>query len=100
MIITRCEILHASKNLIFKFRILKKLEKYPSHYLLIDMPGQLELYTCDDSIRKILAQFEKWKWCLCAVHLNDSTHASDPGKFISVVLSTLAAMVNFSCRGY
>jgi len=74
--------------------LLKRLEGYSSSYLIFDMPGQLELYTCDDSMRQIVEQFRKWKWNLCAVHLNDSIYASDPGKFISVVLSSLIVMVN------
>lgn len=58
------------------------------------MPGQLELYNCDDSISKIIEQFHKWEWRLCAIHLTDSLYVSDPGKFISIVLCSLSVMIN------
>lgn len=62
--------------------------------MLLDMPGQLELYNSDDSIAKIVRQFDKWGWRFCAVHLSDSMYCSDPGKFIAVILSALSIMVN------
>lgn len=72
----------------------KRLKKFRSHYVIIDMPGQMELYTSDDSVRKIIEQFGKWNSRLCAVHLTDSIYIADPGKFISVVLSALTIMIN------
>jgi GTPase SAR1 family protein len=63
-------------------------------YVIIDMPGQLELYNSDDSLTKVIRQFERWGWQFCALHLSDSMYCSDPGKFISVVLSALSVMVN------
>uniref|UniRef100_A0A915MKY1 GPN-loop GTPase 2 n=1 Tax=Meloidogyne javanica TaxID=6303 RepID=A0A915MKY1_MELJA len=58
------------------------------------MPGQMELYCSDDSIRKIINRFNTVQWQICAICLNDSTHINDPGKFISVILSSLMAMIN------
>uniref|UniRef100_A0A914H3S7 GPN-loop GTPase 2 n=1 Tax=Globodera rostochiensis TaxID=31243 RepID=A0A914H3S7_GLORO len=72
----------------------ERIEKFRGFYLVIDMPGQLELYCSEDSIKRIVAQFSSWGWHICAVHLSDSTYANDPGKFVSVLLSALSAMVN------
>lgn len=58
------------------------------------MPGQLELYNSDNFITEIMEEFRKWKWRFCAIHLSDSLYASDPGKFISVILCALSVMVN------
>uniref|UniRef100_A0A914R7J2 GPN-loop GTPase 2 n=1 Tax=Parascaris equorum TaxID=6256 RepID=A0A914R7J2_PAREQ len=55
-------------------------------YLLIDLPGQLELYS--------ILQMEKWGHRVVTMHLSDSMYCSDAGKFISVVLSALAVTVN------
>jgi len=63
-------------------------------YLVIDMPGQLELYNSDDSISRITSQLTKWGFRLCAVHLSDSMYCSDAGKFVAVILSALSIMVN------
>ncbi|VDK43394.1 unnamed protein product [Anisakis simplex] len=68
-------------------------------YLLIDFPGQLELYNSDDCIASIIrtllrGQIEKWGHRLVVVHLSDSVYCADVGKFIAVVLSALSVMVN------
>lgn len=63
-------------------------------YLVIDMPGQLELYNSDDSISRITSQLTRWNFRLCAVHLSDSLYCSDAGKFVAVILSALSIMIN------
>uniref|UniRef100_A0A915DEX4 GPN-loop GTPase 2 n=1 Tax=Ditylenchus dipsaci TaxID=166011 RepID=A0A915DEX4_9BILA len=80
-----------SKNIEW---LKNRLKKYPDRYLVIDMPGQLELYNSDDSITNVIQQFNRWQWRICAIHLSDALYASDPGKFISVVLCALSIMVN------
>ncbi|VDN03719.1 unnamed protein product [Thelazia callipaeda] len=66
-------------------------------YLLMDFPGQLELYSNDDCITSIIHSMEKWGYRLVAVHLSDSLYCSDIGKFISVLLSALSVMINLEC---
>jgi len=72
----------------------ERLEQYKGFYLVIDMPGQLELYCSTDSIQRTAQQFSKWHWQICAVHFSDSTYVNDVGKFVGVVLSSLSAMIN------
>uniref|UniRef100_A0AC34R602 GPN-loop GTPase 2 n=1 Tax=Panagrolaimus sp. JU765 TaxID=591449 RepID=A0AC34R602_9BILA len=71
---------------------VKKLDK--EGYLIIDMPGQLELYNSDDSITRLIEQFGKWNWRVCAVHLSDAVFISDAGKFVSLILAALSIMIN------
>ncbi|VDN22972.1 unnamed protein product [Gongylonema pulchrum] len=66
-------------------------------YLLIDFPGQLELYNSDDCITSIIRTMEKWGHRLVAIHLSDSLYCTDAGKFISVLLSALSVMINLEC---
>ncbi|TKR92077.1 hypothetical protein L596_006794 [Steinernema carpocapsae] len=63
-------------------------------YVVIDMPGQLELYNSDDAVWKILQDLQKWGYRLTAVHMSDSLYCCDPGKFVAVVLAALSVMVN------
>ncbi|KAL1529496.1 hypothetical protein AB1Y20_000442 [Prymnesium parvum] len=63
------------------------------HYVLIDMPGQVELYTCHKSVRTVVQRLIKLNHRLTAVHLVDAHHCADPAKFISVLLVTLSTMV-------
>lgn len=75
------------------FRLFNELEDRKG-YLIIDMPGQLELYNSDDSVRKIVDELTKKGFRLCAVHLSDSMHCSDVGKFVAVIFSALSIMIN------
>ena len=63
-------------------------------YFLIDMPGQVELITHHESARRIVERISRSLGLrLCAVHLVDATHATDPAKFISAVVVSLLAML-------
>ncbi|KHN81271.1 GPN-loop GTPase 2 [Toxocara canis] len=79
-----------SKNMEW---LRQKLSSFNT-YLLIDLPGQLELYNSDSCIGDIIRTIEKWGHHLVAIHLSDSMYCSDYGKFISVVLSALSVTVN------
>ncbi|KAK3098562.1 hypothetical protein FSP39_020655 [Pinctada imbricata] len=75
----------------FQSELQKLREK--KKYLLFDFPGQVELYTHHNCVRNILRQLQKWDYRLAAVHLVDSHYCSDPGKFISVLLTSLSTML-------
>jgi GTPase SAR1 family protein len=70
-----------------------KLNENSSSYVLIDCPGQVELYTHHSSVRNVLDSLSKWNYRLTAVHLVDSHYCSDSGKFIAVALTSLATML-------
>ena len=61
--------------------------------MLIDCPGQVELYTHDDSVKRILAKLAKLDYRLAAVHLIDSHHCTDAARFVSVLLLSLKTML-------
>ena len=71
----------------------QKLDTLQDAYLLFDCPGQVELYTHNNAVRNIVGQLVKWNHRLTAVHLVDSHYCSDPGKFISVLLTSLSTML-------
>lgn len=55
---------------------------------------QVELYTHHNSVRNIVQHLQTVDdYRLVAVHLVDSHYCSDPGKFISVLLTSLATML-------
>lgn len=63
-------------------------------YFLFDFPGQVELYTHHNSVTRLLEILTmKWDFRLTAVHLVDSHYCTDPGKFISVLCTSLATML-------
>ncbi|ELU07174.1 hypothetical protein CAPTEDRAFT_165120 [Capitella teleta] len=70
-----------------------KLGELEDCYLLIDCPGQVELYTHQNSMRNILSALAKDDHRIAAVHLVDSHYCSDAAKFISVALTSLVTML-------
>ena len=74
--------------------LVDALERLKDCYVLIDMPGQVELYTHHNSVRNVLQKLtSNYNHRLTAVHLVDAHHCSDPAKFIAVLLVTLSTMV-------
>lgn len=65
-------------------------------YLIMDCPGQVELYTVDQSMKDIIEHLTKSDIRLTAVHLVDSHYCSDPGKFIAVCLTSLTTMLQIA----
>merc|ERR1719153_53524 len=65
-------------------------------YLIMDCPGQVELYTVDQSMKDIIEHLTRLDIRLAAVHLVDSHYCSDPGKFIAVCLTSLTTMLQIA----
>ncbi|MBW0490458.1 hypothetical protein O181_030173 [Austropuccinia psidii MF-1] len=63
-------------------------------YIVMDLPGQVEILTDHQSLKNILNRLEKLDWRLAAVQLTDSTHIIDPAKYIAIVLLNLKSMLN------
>ncbi|KAL4706561.1 hypothetical protein ACJJTC_015759 [Scirpophaga incertulas] len=62
---------------------------------LFDLPGQVELYCHHRSLCNIFTKLSsEGNLKLCVVHLIDSHHCSDAGKFISALMLSLNAMLN------
>jgi len=63
-------------------------------YLLLDFPGQVELYTHGTSVQKLLQVLvKKLDLRLCAVNLIDSTFCADATKFLSATLVSTTTML-------
>lgn len=86
-----CIELLVEKNLDWLSRGLMALEQ---PYVLFDCPGQVELYTHHQSMRKLVDYLQRQlHYRLCTVHLVDSYMCSDPGSFVSALLVSLSAMM-------
>lgn len=62
-------------------------------YIVIDTPGQAELWTNHDSLKHIIQKLQKLDYRLAAVHLTDAHAITDASKYISAVLLALRAML-------
>ncbi|KDQ10500.1 hypothetical protein BOTBODRAFT_147704 [Botryobasidium botryosum FD-172 SS1] len=63
-------------------------------WFVFDCPGQVELSTNHDSLKKIVNLLEKSGFRLAAVHLCDAHYVTDASKYISVLLLSLRTMLH------
>ncbi|XP_013188744.2 GPN-loop GTPase 2 [Amyelois transitella] len=73
--------------------LLNQIENDNCTNFIFDMPGQVELYCHHDSLCKIFSKLTEANLQLCVVHLVDSHHCSDAGKFIAALMLSLSAML-------
>lgn len=75
----------------------ENLDNYDDdEYLIIDCPGQIELYTHIPVMNKIIDQLRTWGYNdkMVSVFVIDATFVTDPAKFISGSLLALSAMIS------
>ncbi|XKL64228.1 hypothetical protein PGB90_004314 [Kerria lacca] len=72
----------------------KELGDDDDDFILFDCPGQIELYTHMDVIKKIAEFLKKENFMLCSVFLIDSQFIIDGAKFLSGVMAALSVMIN------
>ena len=65
-------------------------------YLILDCPGQIELYTHIPVMNKIIDQLKLWGYLdkMVSVFVVDATFVTEPAKFISGSLLALSAMIS------
>ena len=71
----------------------EQVGEYEDDYLLIDCPGQIELYTHMDLMHQFSRYLQQWGYSVAAIYLLDSTFVHDSAKFMSGVLMCLSAMI-------
>ncbi|XP_050466050.1 GPN-loop GTPase 2 [Cataglyphis hispanica] len=73
--------------------LITKVLNLKDHYLIFDCPGQVELYTHHKSVSRIAEKLSQSSVKLCSVHLVDSHHCSDPGKYLSSLILCTTVML-------
>lgn len=64
--------------------------------LLLDVPGQIELYTVHECMATLVTQLTSWDIRLAAVFLMDAQFLGDGAKFLGAALAALATMVRLA----
>ncbi|KAJ3152387.1 ATP binding protein [Irineochytrium annulatum] len=70
-----------------------QLDNFEEDYLIIDCPGQIELYTHFPIMKTIVEHLTRIGYRTCGVYVLDSQFVEDVPKFFSGVLSATSAMV-------
>ncbi|KAM3962264.1 GPN-loop GTPase 2 [Aphomia sociella] len=74
--------------------LLNQIESDNFTNYIFDLPGQVELYIHHESLTNIFSKLSNDKnMQLCVVHLIDTHHCSDAGKFIAALMLSLNAML-------
>lgn len=73
--------------------LITKILDLKDHYLIIDCPGQVELYTHHKSVSTIVEKLAQNLVRLCSVHLVDSHYCSDAGKYLSSLILCTTTML-------
>lgn len=78
--------------------LLEKLAPFAENsYFIFDLPGQVELTTCNSSLLSIIKALRKHDYRLTVVHLADAAYCSDPSKYIAMLITTLKSMMQLEC---
>lgn len=72
----------------------ESLGDYEDDYLLIDCPGQIELYTHIPIMPRLIQTLTQANIRTCATYLLDSQFMEDKNKFFAGVLSAMSCMIN------
>lgn len=78
--------------------LLDRLASFPEDsYFIFDLPGQVEITTCNPSLLHIIRTLQKHSFQLAVVHLADAAYCADPFKYISMLIVTLKSMMQLEC---
>ncbi|KAM1013032.1 hypothetical protein FF1_043012 [Malus domestica] len=84
---------YLEKNIDWLEAKLKPLIK--DHYILFDLPGQVELFFLHSNAKNVIMKLvKKLNLRLTAVHLVDAHLCSDPGKYVSALILSLSTMLH------
>jgi GTPase SAR1 family protein len=72
-----------------------EIREYEQDFLIVDCPGQIELFVHTDVMEKIVGYFKNYFSC-CIVYVVESQYLCDVNKYISGCLTALLSMSRFS----
>jgi len=75
--------------------LLEELQDYADDYLLVDCPGQIELYSHYNFMNEFVLALQRAGYQVCAVYCLDSQFCEDAAKYIAGTFMCLAAMIHF-----
>ena len=73
--------------------VREEIDGFEEDYLIIDCPGQVELYTHLPVMKDFIAELKRLEYRMCAVYLLDSHFITDSAKFLSGSMMCLSAMI-------
>lgn len=75
--------------------LIEKIKQRPNSLLIIDLPGQIELYVNHESLKGVIERIQKLSYQMVMVELFDCTYVYELKHFISMCVMSLCSMINF-----
>ena len=72
---------------------VEQIDDFTDDYLIIDCPGQIELFSHLPVMKLLCKKFQNWGYRMCGVYLVDSLMVSDSNRFFAGVMMCLSAMI-------
>lgn len=72
----------------------ERIGEFDDNYIIFDCPGQIELYTHMNIMRRFVDVLQSWNFRVCAVFLLDSHFMIDSSSFIAGSMAALSAMIS------
>lgn len=69
------------------------MHTHRASYLVFDFPGQVELYTHNNCVRRIVQRMTSLGYRIAAVNLVDSHYCTDAANFIAALVMSLTAII-------
>lgn len=69
-----------------------KINDYQDDYLIIDCPGQIELYTHLPVMKRIVSILQRLGYQMCVVYMMDAMLISDPSRFLAGSMMCMSVM--------
>jgi len=85
---------HIVKNMEEENGLIDMLDARDGDYFIFDFPGQIELYTHLNIMRRFVDKLQKLDFRVCGLFLVDAHMLGEPFKFLSGVFASLSCMVN------
>lgn len=82
---------YLENNMEWLFEQLKEYAE-SEYYFIFDCPGQVELYTHNQSIKSVVQRLEKQNYRMACVHLVDASYCTEASRYISVLMLSLTTM--------
>lgn len=76
--------------------LLEDLGAYCDEFLIVDCPGQIELYTHYDVMTEVIGRFRRADYSVMACYLLESQYFQDVSKYFAGVLTATSAMMKLA----
>lgn len=77
--------------------LTEDIGQFSDELIIVDLPGQIELYTHYDIVPKLIRMFQNADYRVVVLYLMESQFLLDVSKYFGALLNATSAMLNLAC---